>query len=182
MKAKNRTIALLLLASFTLPVVLAKFALEFDYFNRAVTNKGMLLTPPLNVSSLYSLEKPQWQLVYFHEGQCGSRCDNALYSISQVWSALGKRRERATSMVVWSDTTDFAQRLEQYPTLTPIRVARDAITDLQARGAETGIYIVDTQRNAVLYYPTVAEREVAVMQARDMLSDLRKLLKLSRIG
>jgi hypothetical protein len=48
--------------------------------------------------------------------------------------------------------------------------------------ATNSVYIVDTQNNAMLFYQIKLERQDAVMESRNMLADMRKLLKLSRIG
>lgn len=43
---------LALLAVFIVPVVLAKLALDNNWFNRAVTNKGELIQPVMDLSAL----------------------------------------------------------------------------------------------------------------------------------
>lgn len=177
MQNKNRTTLVLLLAAFVIPVILAKLALDYDYFNKAATNKGVLLTPPQDVSTMYRPSEPKWQVMYLHQGQCDSECDYALYSISQVWSALGKRRDRVESMVISERNDSINNKLSGFPVLRPVWLA-----DSPNPAMDQGIYIVDTQSHAVLFYSLVESQEDAVMMARDMLQDLRKLLKLSRIG
>ena len=49
-------------------------------------------------------------------------------------------------------------------------------TDLNA------IFISDTLHNIVLRYPTTSDIDEATMDSRNILADLKKLLKLSRIG
>jgi hypothetical protein len=44
------------------------------------------------------------------------------------------------------------------------------------------IFISDTLHNVVLRYPVTTDKEQAIMDSRDILADLKKLLQLSRIG
>lgn len=183
MQNKNKMMLMLLLTAFVVPVLLAKLALEFEYFSKASTNKGQLLTPTIDTSSIYQLADPKWQIVYFHSGQCEQRCQNALYSLSQVWSALGKKRDRVTPVVLYSSNDQLQSQIAKYPALKeqqllPARLS--AASELIEK--DTGIYIIDTLNNALLFYPMPVEQKDTVMVARDVLSDLRKLLKLSRIG
>ena len=45
-----------------------------------------------------------------------------------------------------------------------------------------GIFIADTLDNVILRYPLQIDKEQAILHSRDILSDMRKVLKLSRIG
>jgi hypothetical protein len=45
-----------------------------------------------------------------------------------------------------------------------------------------GIFISDTLDNVILRYPLQSEPKKSVLDSRDILSDMRKVLKLSRIG
>lgn len=180
---KNKMMLVLLFTAFAVPVLLAKLALEFDYFNKASTNKGQLLSPVIDTSSFYTLEQPSWQIAYFHKGECDASCDNAMYSLSQVWSALGKHRDRVTPMVLHSQAKALQQQLAQYPVLKTKQLEASALEQHQQYlQSETGVYIIDTLNQAVLFYPVTADKNETVMIARDVLADLRKLLKLSRIG
>jgi ubiquinone/menaquinone biosynthesis C-methylase UbiE len=44
------------------------------------------------------------------------------------------------------------------------------------------IFIADTLDNIILRYPLQLDKKQAVLHSRDILSDMRKVLKLSRIG
>jgi len=44
------------------------------------------------------------------------------------------------------------------------------------------IFIADTLDNVILRYPLQVEQKQAILHSRDILSDMRKVLKLSRIG
>jgi hypothetical protein len=44
------------------------------------------------------------------------------------------------------------------------------------------IFVADTLDNVILRYPLQIDKEQAILDSRDILSDMRKVLKLSRIG
>ena len=44
------------------------------------------------------------------------------------------------------------------------------------------IYLVDTMGAVFMYYPTYADEQESILKGRDMLKDLQKVLKLSKIG
>ncbi len=168
----------IMIVVFVLPVILAKFALEYDWFNKAATNKGQLLTPTIDMSSVLQSAEPKWRLLYVVPTHCNEVCENALLSINQVWLALGKESDRAEALVIFTDSSDQAATtaLSDYPHIETISLS--TATTL----ASDSVYIVDTQNNAMLFYQINNDRKHAVMESRNMLADMRKLLKLSRIG
>jgi hypothetical protein len=169
---------IIMVAVFVLPVVLAKLALENDWFNKASTNKGALLEPTINLTTLLEGSSPTWRLLYVMPAQCDSRCENALFSINQVWLALGKESDRAQALVLATPTSDAnaLASLVDYPNVATLSV------DDTAQLASQSVYVVDTLNNAMLFYQISDDKEEAVMESRNMLADIKKLLKLSRIG
>ena len=59
--AGSRKALIMLVAVFVLPVILAKIALDNDFFNRASTNRGELLQPTLDATPLLSGEQNIWR-------------------------------------------------------------------------------------------------------------------------
>jgi len=182
--ASKKTLILMVIV-FVLPVVLAKLALDHDWFNRGVTNKGNLLSPTLNVSSLLvgsegAGNEPKWRLMYVLPSTCDKTCENALFSINQVWLALGKESDRAEPLVLVTPASDkqALSALDAYPNVRTQEVDGEATNML----ASQSVYIVDTLNNAMLFYQVDSDRDVAVLESRNMLADIKKLLKLSRIG
>ena len=175
--AASKKTLIIMVAVFVLPVVLAKLALDNDWFTKGATNKGQLLAPTIDMSALLENAEPKWRLLYVMPSKCDAVCENALFSINQVWLALGKESDRAQAVVVTtasSDQTAIAA-LEDYPFVETLPVTPTAL-------ASSSVYIVDTQNNAMLFYDIKDDRKDAVMESRNMLADMRKLLKLSRIG
>lgn len=183
-KTKNRTRLLMVAAIFLLPVILAKIALETGFFNKAATNKGELLDPVVSLSTVYQAEQPKWRLLYLLPQDCSKDCENALYSLNQVWLALGKHMDRVVPVVIAGETE--AQQLQtlnqKYPAIKMLQVSQQIVNNVFKDVGADGIFIVDTLDNVILRYPLQQEQQQAVLHSREILADLRKLLKLSRIG
>lgn len=183
-KGHSKKSLLLLVAVFVLPVIAAKLALDNDFFNRASTNKGELINPIIDTSALLQDADPKWRLVYAIPSHCDTRCENAIFSIHQVWQALGKESDRAEAVVLVSGNSDkkAVAQLGNQPYLNAVSVAENDLKNVFGTTHTDAIFVVDTLNNAMLKYPLMATQEEAIMHSRDILSDLKKMLKLSRIG
>jgi hypothetical protein len=60
---KSKSTLILMISVFVLPVILAFFALKFDWFNKAATNRGDLLQPVIEAQSLLSDSDINWHLL-----------------------------------------------------------------------------------------------------------------------
>lgn len=188
-KKRSKT-PLLLVVVFVLPVILAKLALGNNWFNKAATNRGELLTPVLNFlpileeSKLPLSEDPKWHVLYVLPSTCDMKCENALYSLNQIWIALGKESDRMSPIVISTPDSDLVKvgELMTHETLTLLKADDNNVKKVFKDVATDVIFLADTLGNIILRYPTNLEKQQAVMQSRDILADLRKLLKLSRIG
>ena len=181
---KNKRALLILVAVFIIPVVLAKFALEYDWFNRGATNRGQLLEPALDFAPLNTTKNIKWRIVYLLPQDCDDRCENALFSLAQIHTALGKEMDRVDSLVVWTDSSDKQKvsMLGEQEIINLLMSDDQNVNNVFKDVATDGIFITDTLDNVILKYPLHQEKQQAVLRSRDILSDLKKLLKLSRIG
>ncbi|MCW8108995.1 hypothetical protein OPS25_10865 [Alteromonas ponticola] len=175
---------ILLFAAFIVPVILAKFALENDWFSRGSTNKGELLQPVKDINAVLSDQPKRWRLLYTLPAECDAACQNAIYSIHQVWLALGKESDRAEVTVLITPESDAntTQQIATEKNIRAITTTNEKIKSLQLNTRGNEILLVDTLNNAMLRYDVHDDKQAAVMASRDILADLKKLLKLSRIG
>jgi hypothetical protein len=181
----NKRLIITLAVVFILPVVLAKLALDNNWFNKAATNKGELLSPTLDMSAIQDkAAEPKWQLVYVLPSQCSIECENALYSVEQVWTALGKEHDRVRATVISTPDSDasVARRLNEHSAVKLLKTNVESVNNVFKGEPVNAIFIADTLNNVILRYPLQVEQQQAILHSRDILSDLRKLLKLSRIG
>ena len=184
MANSNRKTLALLVVVFVLPVILAWFALNNDWFNKAATNRGELINPPLDARSMLDSETPIWRILYVMPSKCEQECKNALYSLEQVWIALGKESDRAQSTVVVTESSDpmASSNLTDAEHLHLLMTNQQNVNQVFKDASTDAIFLVDTLNNVMLRYPLQIEQQQAVMHSRDILADLKKLLKLSRIG
>jgi len=187
MQQKSKKItAVALILVFILPVIFAKLALENDWFDKGSTNKGQLLDPIIEAGDLFIIEgeEPHWRLAYVVPTTCDEACENAIFSISQVRTAVGREMDRVDAVFIVTENSDLkaVTNLETNNYGKLLKTDINNVNNLFKQAGNNGIFLVDTLGNVVLKFNTTLERDQAIMDSRDILADLRKLLKLSRIG
>lgn len=178
---KSRRTLLLVLAAFILPIVLAKLALDNQWFNYGVTNQGQLLEQPLTLEEI-GLEKSeikQWFVIYSLPDNCDEHCQQTLMGIEHAYLALGRETPRVTPIAL-SNSPFNAEQL-QYINDKHWRVI-DTPVAAQTTLSSSQIYVADPLGNIVLTYTQPASIDDIPAFGKAMLSDLKKLLKYSRIG
>ncbi|WKE65839.1 hypothetical protein PVT67_00860 [Gallaecimonas kandeliae] len=172
---REKRLLLGFLALFILPIALAQLAFMQGWLKGGpTTNKGELLSPPLSAQALFA-DDHHWRLVYVMPAQCGAACRESLYILGQAHLALGKEMARVQPLVLaqapWPDGLEAA-----YPALNFRRLA--ATVPLSG----DRIYIADPRGFVMLRYQPRAVRAESLLLGKDMLTDLKKLLKQSQIG
>lgn len=145
-------------------------------------NNGAFIEPPVTLDAREHFDtglRGRWTLLVKAGDACGKACADALEIVRQVRLATGReidRIERALLLpagvtpgdgIVDADPGLVVLRADRGPG-APVAAALDALPP-------DHIYIVDPVGNAILRYPLLTER-------KPLLADLKKLLKLSRIG
>jgi len=149
------------------------------------TNHGALLEPIVNISefspgsSIIELGDGLWLLVYANEAACGEACEYALYTLRQSRLMLGKEMDRLERVFLHGDTApDTVNLAEQHAGLISIRdsgLSRLLQDKKPAELSAGGFYLVDPLGNLVMYFhPDI--------DPSDMVEDIKRLLKHSRIG
>lgn len=172
---KGRMTLVALIGIFVLPVVVAKLVLEQNWYEKGVTNYGQFLAEPATLNWLP--KQGQWRLIYRVPEQCGSVCEQALFLLTQIPIAVGKERDRVTSVALTS-TTPNAPEVLTWQTLTTEQVQawQQQVFD------KNTIYLSDPMNNVVLAYPVSDDKTKWVAQGKGLLRDLKRLLKLSKVG
>ncbi|MBK5302413.1 hypothetical protein JFT98_14590 [Erwinia sp. TH29] len=123
-------------------------------------------------------QEDRWQLLVTAPKDCSVDCQQLVYLARQIQIGLGRDASRASHALAIAQplNSDYATKLQrEYPQLQ--RYSLDPPTYIKgARSNDTPhLWIIDPHGNLVLRYdPTV--------KGKDLLNDLRHLLKLSNIG
>ena len=160
------------------------------YYSGALTpegrvNAGALLEPIVSVidevpeSETARAADGYWALIYVNEGACDEACVEALYTTRQSRLMLGREMERVIRIFLHGDTPPDTVFLENEH--AGLVTAEDSgFSELlnkkrPAALAEGGYFLMDPLGNLVMYFePTI--------NPRAMVDDIKRLLKLSRIG
>lgn len=169
----------------------------------AQTNQGALLTPPADLAAL-ELERAdgstldvgevrRWRLLVFPGNDCSAECLEGLRLLRQVHVLLGRDDDRVERFVVHYPNAPAAQVEvidEALPDMQSLqgsaKLLAEALSGRQLRGpavkedfdpeaVQQGVLTVDPLGNVVFYH--------RLGQIGDpLLSDLKRLLRLSNIG
>ena len=146
-------------------------------------NHGALLEPIVNlhdeVPGLGILDQRHWLLLYADTAPCQDACRDALYTIRQSRLMLGKEMDRVQRVFLHGDEPpdNLASADENKGLITLRDAGLQAILDKKRPAALSagGYYLIDPHGNLVMYFrPDINPRE--------MVDDIKRLLKLSRIG
>jgi len=148
-------------------------------------NHGALLEPIVAIadavpgSAILAPNDGHWLLVYNNTETCDEACRDALFTIRQSRLMLGREMERVKRVFLHGESApDTVFLAEEHKGLIVLR--DDALTGLlegkrPGSLAAGGYYLVDPLSNVVLYFPPDID-------PANMVDDIKRLLKLSRIG
>lgn len=185
--AAGRTQFLLIALVFFGPLIIATWL----YFGGAGfqpegrTNHGELLQPVVDIgdvlpdSSIHGHNDGHWLLVYSNDGVCDETCEYALYTLRQSRLMLGKEMDRLVRVFLHGDSApDTVFLADEHAGL--VNLTDSGFNKLLQNKKPTGLpaggyYLVDPLGNLVMYFrPDI--------DPSDMVEDIKRLLKLSRIG
>lgn len=198
---KNRVTLLILVASFILPVVLGDLAYHFGWYKGGQTNKGKLIDPPVSFADFRVTDMvgnalgtefvgKNWWLLYVVPPECGVACRNRLFQMRQVRRALGKEGDRMRQLLVLTGPLSpetqalLSREFADFAQVKASSVAIDSALQRAAPGASAAglLYVMDPKGWIMLSYAPESDEKQSVIKAEDILKDLQKLLKASRIG
>ncbi len=168
-----------LAALFFVPLF-AAFALYYGGGWRPAqsTNHGVLLRHPVKIAAPWPADK--WTLVQVGAAHCTDACRESLYVTRQTWIGLAKELDRVQRVFVApADCCETGFLAQQHPRLIHLDAASDGgralLAALPPGTPDRTIYLVDPLGNLIMTFD-------ARDNPKGLLTDLRKLLKLSHIG
>lgn len=179
---KSRRSMLILLAVFIIPIVLAKLALNQQWFNYGVTNQGQLIDNELTLAKLgLNVDNfdHQWLMLYTLPVTCDEQCEKVLVSVNNTYIALGKEMPRVKPIALTQQDLSPAQakkiNIKKWHIQAMPALAKVEITQSQ-------VLIVDPLGNVILSHIPPKSHEQLPHFGKSILADFKKLLKYSRIG
>jgi len=149
------------------------------------SNAGVLLEPILSIadeipdSRLISRAPDQWIMLYADDAICDVNCRKALYRMRQTRKMLGKEMDRVARVFLHGDSLPDTVFLEEQHagliTLSDQSLQLLLERKQPANLSPGGLYLIDPLGNLVMYFPPE-------LDPKRMVGDIKRLLKLSRIG
>jgi hypothetical protein len=190
-RRRGRRMFFLLAALFLLPVVLA-FALYYGNVWRpsGSSSKGELITParPLDAVGLKMPDGTaagsevllgKWSIVYVGDGACDNDCRTALVFARQSRLALNNEMTRVQIVMLANEHCCEPAIDQHVPGIRVFDASSIEAVPLLAlfpdQKRARSLFIVDPLGNLMM-------RHDAAQTSKDLLTDLKKLLKLSHIG
>jgi len=185
-KAGRRTF-LLINFMFFAPLAVAIF-LYFSGMNwkpEGSTEHGKLLLPPATVPDITLAETPEgrkhlrgiWTLLYVGPGECDAVCKERLVELRQMRLTYGPDIKRIQNVFfVTGGSIDKSYFTVEHPKLYVVEADEAAEAVAVVTDIEPGaVFVIDPQGNLMMRFE--ADEDIANIR-----KDLKKLLKLSRIG
>lgn len=123
-------------------------------------------------------DEVRWQLLVTAPQECSVDCQQLVYLARQIQVGLGREASRASHALAVAHplSADYDAKLSrEYPQLQRYPLDLSTYTKTVQGKGPAQLWIIDPHGNLVLRYgPTV--------KGKDLLNDLRHLLKLSNIG
>ncbi|MCY1483241.1 hypothetical protein D9M68_168160 [compost metagenome] len=180
-RRRGRIQLLLILMVVIGPMMLATAMYKFSFwvpegrsYHGALIGNGQTLAD-LGVQDVVPGET--WQLLVTAPAGCLEECQELVYVARQIHIGLGREASRADHALATTEVSaDYAARLQQeYPQLKRQGLDTTAYGKATENLGGAQLWIVDPHGNLVLRYDGTAK-------GKQILNDLRHLLKLSNIG
>jgi hypothetical protein len=185
--AMGRLQLLAIAAVFVVPLALAAWMYYFDdsLVPESATNKGALLLPIVSLrdelvgSEIHDVQSNQWLMLYAGSTGCDDDCIEALLRMRQSRLMLGKDMQRVGRVLLRAESaTDTVDLGEQNVGLIIIS-DKGLIRLLEEKRPKAlqqgGCFLIDPLGNLVMYFPPD-------LDPKEMVGDIKHLLKLSHIG
>lgn len=182
-KTKHPKLVLILLTVILLgPFCFAVMLIQKGNIHQfRLSNHGDLITPPKDIHEIETLQNQKldgkWWLVYVPSEKCELSCEGVLYDMRQIKTALGKDSERLGKLLITQTSCNkycdkyLKQNASQ---LVKIKLSVQEHSRLFNNTAD-GLYIIDPRGYLMMHYEIDTP-------PKDILTDLKRLLKISKIG
>ncbi|MCC5852259.1 MAG: hypothetical protein JJU30_05445 [Alkalimonas sp.] len=157
-----------------LPLLLAKLALHFEWFEGGTASQGEWMPEEVFVLPGLEAHEKVWRLAVIPANDCTERCQQGLHTVQQLFIGLGRKQVQVQPWLLSTEPADTI--LQQYPVFQQQPGANSSHAAVQ-----NYIVIVDVQGLALLRYPLPNDEQLPADIARAIRSDLLKLMNYDRI-
>ena len=186
-----------LLALFGIPYIAAwVFYTSDDMLGMSKTsNYGELVSPvqPIGELTLQRIDgshlstkelQGKWLLISVGDSGCEQPCQDNFYKMRQIRKAMAKDRSRVNRMFVMTDNSQqisLQEKLKGYERMEVIEGSGPeagkllTVLGIPGKDIKDRVFVIDPIGNLMMRYPLDAEPE-------GMLKDLKRLLKVSKVG
>ena len=174
-------------AVFAVPLALAAWMYYFDnsLAPGSGSNNGALLLPIVSLSDelaqseIHNIGSNQWLILYANNDACDDQCGDALVRLRQTRLMLGKDMQRVKRVFLHGDSLPDTVTLEEQHAGLITMTDNDLNMLLEMKRPSElqpgGCYLIDPLGNLVMYFPPN-------LDPKEMVGDIKHLLKLSHIG
>ena len=192
---KNFVIAMLI---FLTPILVILSSTIWYYSGASLpegrVNNGQLLSPPIDIGKLgvtYDYQplnietiERDWMIFQFVKGECSSTCDDAAYVARQANIALNRESIRVSRFLLTEPDKNF-NVLEKYQPLNHATYSEGSLIVNEFKNQninpfeDGSLFIADPLGNIIMFYGPKEDKNINFKQ---ILEDLKKLLRVSKIG
>ena len=179
-RRKGRWQLILIVLMVVGPMVLATFMYKLQFWvpDSRSYHGEMIGNGQTRADIGVQADEDRWQLLVTAPAACAAECQQLVYLARQLQIGLGRDASRASHALASAQPvgTDYAAKLKaEYPQLQRYSLDAPTFNRNAAAPGDAQLWIVDPHGNLVLRYD-------AKVKGKDLLNDLRLLLKLSNIG
>ena len=185
MKLRGTPKTLLLIAFiFVLPILVAQVLLDQGWYKKGYTNKGIFFKEHLTYSHM-SMRNPMlglWQVAYVLPQICQDDCLAQLALMRNSWMALGRKQDRVSLVVFVRPDSD--PLIKQQIHNSDLYIWMNTPQEFTRRFHEQQLMIIDPLGKFILHYAGSKPNSESeqIIENRDLMLDLRKLLTFSKAG
>jgi hypothetical protein len=179
---KTKLYLLLIILSFLGPLALATVMYKYSDYLPVASPKsyGNLINPVITINKKDNfnniLSAKKWTLMYLYENNsCDLLCEATLYMMHKVRESLGKDKQRVSNIIVTNTNFNNINNkniVKKYKKLKKLDLINK---DLFKVLKKNHLYVVDPLGNIFMYY----DKD---FNAKGLKKDIKKILKISRIG
>lgn len=187
---KSRQFFLLFCMCAVVPLVAAKLSLALGWFSNTGTNKGVWMEKEIQLlpDSVMSAEEGvdntnvHWRLVYVQAEQCDQSCEQALLTLQQLYSGLGRKQLKIKPLILAAQIP-----AQQNPVKQPTQLKKFPDVSWQSGlvpvpELQHHIVIVNQRGLVLLRYPATGTPEQMRDLAKHIRTDLLHLINYDRSG